>query len=128
MLPSKRFLLAVSLASVIPSCPSLVASPNAASQESDKTSGSNLLVRRFRLQNLALFVRVSAEEIEQRLAQNGLLPLVERPYDQAKVALIKDQIIAIYKEHGVAVVAESFLRPTSSPGYVEVVVEVRKQG
>lgn len=72
------------------------------------------------------FKRVSPEEITQRLTQKGLLPLIEQPYDQARLDLIKSEIKTIYKEKGITVHAESVLNSTSTPRYVEVFIEVYK--
>jgi hypothetical protein len=58
--------------------------------------------------------------------RDGLLPLVEQPYDQAKLNLVKNEIKKIYKEKGIAVGAESVLNSTSTPRYVEVFIEVYK--
>ncbi len=85
------------------------------------------MVRRFALHYNGSFKRVSPDEIGRRLTQKGLLPVVEKPYDQAKLNLIKEEIKKIYKERGIAVDAESVLNSTSSPRYVEVFIEVYKQ-
>jgi hypothetical protein len=62
------------------------------------------------------------------LTQKGLLPLVERPYDQAKVDLIKAEVIEIYREQGVAVGAYSVLEPAAGgPRAVRVTLEVYKR-
>jgi hypothetical protein len=71
--------------------------------------------------------RVSADEIEARLQKRGLLPLVEKPYDQAKVNLIKAEIIEIYKDYGTAVGADSSLEPTRDRRAVRILIEVYKQ-
>lgn len=84
------------------------------------------MIRRFALHYNGSFKRVSPDEIGQRLTQKGLLPLVEQPYDQAKLDLIKNEIKKIYKERGIAVGAESTLNATSTPLYVEVFIEIYK--
>lgn len=107
-------------------CPFLVAAQDADSQPSNKSSSTSLVVCRFALHYNGSFKRVSPDEIGQRLTQKGLLPLVEQPYDQAKLDLIKSEIKKIYKEKGIAVSAESVLNATSTPRYVEVFIEVYK--
>jgi hypothetical protein len=62
----------------------------------------------------------------QRLEQKGLFPLVEKPYDQSKVDLIKAEIIQIYREHGIAVGAYTALEPAGDPHAVKVTLEVYK--
>jgi D-alanine-D-alanine ligase-like ATP-grasp enzyme len=84
------------------------------------------MVRRFSLHYNGSFKRVSPDEIGQRLAEKGLLPLVELPYDQSKLNLVKNEIKKIYKEKGIAVDAESVLNSTNTPRYVEVFIEVYK--
>jgi hypothetical protein len=108
-------------------CPLLVAAQDTDSQPSNKSSGTSLMIRRFALHYNGSFKRVSPDEIGQRLTQKGLLPLVEQPYDQAKLDLVKNEIKKIYKEKGIAVSAESVLNSTSTPRYVEVFIEVYKQ-
>ncbi len=131
MLSSKRLLLPLTLACATLLCPSLAPAQNADSQQPNLTS-TNQVVRRWRLK---YFCRPetscpvespSFDEVDERLKQKGLLPLIERPYDQSKVDLLKCEIKEIYKENGVAVRLESYLRPSSSPGTVEVVIEVHK--
>ena len=85
------------------------------------------MVGRFALHYNGSFKRVSPDEIGHRLTEKGLFPLVEKPYDQAKLDLIKKEIKKIYKERGITVEAESVLNSTSSPRYVEVFIEVYKQ-
>ena len=127
MVSSKRLFLALALASTALSGPSFLAAQNADSQPSNKSSSTSLMVRRFALHYTGSFKRVSPDEIAQRLKQKGLFPLVEQPYDQAKLELIKNEIKKIYKEKGIAITAESVLNPTSTPRYVEVFIEVYKQ-
>jgi hypothetical protein len=62
-----------------------------------------------------------------RESTRSKLPLVEKPYDQAKVDLIKAEIIEIYKDHGTAVVADSSLEPTRDRRAVRILIEVYKQ-
>jgi hypothetical protein len=126
MVSSKRFLLALALALTTLSGPSFPAAQDADSQSSNKSS-SSLMVRRFALHYTGSFKKVSADEITQRLTQKGLFPVVEQPYDQAKLELIKNEIKRIYKEKGIAVIAESVLNSTNTPRYVEVFIEVYKQ-
>lgn len=84
------------------------------------------MVRRFALHYNGSFKRISPDEIGQRLSQKGLLPVVEQPYDQTRLDLIKNEIKKIYKEKGISVGAESVLNSTSTPRYVEVFIEVYK--
>ena len=126
MVSSKRLLLPLALACASLLCPFLVAAQDADSQPSNKSSGTSLMIRRFALHYNGSFKRVSPDEIGQRLTQKGLLPLVEQPYDQAKLDLVKNEIKKIYKEKGIAVSAESVLNSTSTPRYVEVFIEVYK--
>lgn len=130
MVSSRRLLvafLALTLAFPALSHPSFPAAQNADSQPSNKSSSTSLIVRRFALHYTGSFKKVSADEIAQRLTQKGLFPVVEQPYDQAKLELIKNEIKKIYKEKGIAVIAESVLNSTSTPRYVEVFIEVYKQ-
>jgi hypothetical protein len=126
MVSSKRLLLLLAVACLTLSCPLLVAAQDADSQQSNKSSSTGLMVRRFALHYNGSFKRVSPDEITQRLTQKGLLPLVEQPYDQTKLDLVKIEIKKIYKEKGIAVSAESVLNSTSTPRYVEVFIEVFK--
>jgi hypothetical protein len=125
MVSSKRLLLLLAVACLALSCP-LLAAQDADSQQSNKSSSTGLMVRRFALHYNGSFKRVSPDEITQRLTQKGLLPLVEQPYDQTKLDLVKSEIKKIYKEKGIAVGAESVLNSTSTPRYVEVFIEVFK--
>jgi|SRR5277367_3627718 len=130
MVSSRRLLLAfLALMLVFPalSGPSFLAAQDADPQSSHKSSSTSLMVRRFALHYTGSFKKVSADEIAQRLTQKGLFPVVEQPYDQAKLELIKNEIKRIYKEKGIAVVAESVLNATNTPRYVEVFIEVYKQ-
>jgi hypothetical protein len=103
-----------------------VAAQDADSQQSNKSSAASLMVRRFVLHYNGSFKRVSPDEIGQRLSQKGLLPVVEQPYDQTRLDLIKNEIKKIYKEKGISVSTESVLNATSTPRYVEVFIEVYK--
>lgn len=125
MVSSKRLLLLLALACTILLCPAVVAAQDDRAQRSNKNSTS-LMVRRFSLHYNGSFKRVSPDEIGQRLAEKGLLPLVEQPYDQVKLNLVKNEIKKIYKEKGIAVGAESVLNSTDTPRYVEVFIEVYK--
>jgi len=126
MVSSKRLLVPLALACMALLCPLLVVAQDDGAQKSNKSSSTSLMVRRFSLHYNGSFKRVSPDEIGQRLAEKGLLPLVEQPYDQAKLNLVKNEIIKIYKEKGIAVGAESVLNSTSTPRYVEVSIEVYK--
>jgi hypothetical protein len=126
MVSSKRLLFLSAVACLTLSCPLLAAAQDTDSQLSNKSSGTGLMVRRFALHYNGSFKRVSPEEITQRLTQKGLLPLVEQPYDQAKLDLVKNEIKKIYREKGIAISAESVLNSTSTPRYVEVFIEVYK--
>jgi hypothetical protein len=126
MVSSNRLLLLLAVVCLTLSCPLLAAAQDADSQQSNKSSSTGLMVRRFALHYNGSFKRVSPDEITQRLSQKGLLPLVEQPYDQTKLDLVKIEIKKIYKEKGIAVSAESVLNSTSTPRYVEVFIEVFK--
>jgi hypothetical protein len=126
MVSSRRLFLPLVLACAALSCPMLVAAQDADSQQPNKSSSGSLMVRRFALHYNGGFKTVSPDEIGHRLKQKGLLPVVEQPYDQAKLNLIKSEIKKIYKEKGIAVDAESVLNSTSTPRYVEVFIEVYK--
>jgi hypothetical protein len=126
MVSSKRLLVPLALACTALLWPLLVVAQDDGAQKPNKSSSTNLMVRRFSLQYNGSFKRVSPDEIGQRLAEKGLLPLVEQPYDQAKLNLVKNEIKKIYKEKGIAVGAESVLKSTSTPRYVEVFIEVYK--
>ena len=125
MLSSKRFLL-ISLACITLLCPSLAETQSGDSQRPNQTSTS-LRVRTFRFKGLSSVDKPSCDEVYERLTQRGFLPLVEKPYDQAKVDLIKEEVKEIYRENGIAVDVESSLRPTSSPRAVEIFIDVHKQ-
>ncbi|MGB2672889.1 MAG: hypothetical protein WAO11_19430 [Candidatus Acidiferrum sp.] len=127
MVSSKRFVVPLALACMALLCPPLVAAQGSNFQQSNQNRSASLMVRKFALHNNGSFKRVPADEIGHRLTQKGLLPLVEKPYDQAKLNLIKKEIKKIYEEKGITVDAESVLNSTSSPRYVEVLIEVYKQ-
>jgi hypothetical protein len=126
LVPTTRLLLPLALACIALTCPSLAAAQDADSQQSNKSSATSLMVRRFVLHYNGSFKRVSPDEIGQRLSQKGLLPVVEQPYDQPRLDLIKNEIKKIYKEKGISVCAESVLNSTSTPRYVEVFIEIYK--
>jgi hypothetical protein len=126
MVSSKRLLVPLVLASTALLWPPLVVAQDDSAQKSNKSSSTSLMVRRFSLHYNGSFKRVSPDEIGQRLAEKGLLPLVEQPYDQTKLNLVKNEIKRIYKEKGIAVGAESVLNSTNTPRYVEVFIEVYK--
>ena len=126
MVSSKRLLVPLVLACTALLWPPLVVAQYDSAQKSNKSSSTSLMVRRFSLHYNGSFKRVSPDEIGQRLAEKGLLPLVEQPYDQAKLNLVKNEIKNIYKEKGIAVGAESVLNSTNTPRYVEVFIEVYK--
>ena len=126
MVSSKRLLVPLVLASTALLWPPLVVAQDDSAQKSNKSSSTSLMVRRFSLHYNGSFKRVSPDEIGQRLAEKGLLPLVEQPYDQTKLNLVKNEIKKIYKEKGIAVGAESVLNSTNTPRYVEVFIEVYK--
>jgi hypothetical protein len=111
MLSSKRLFLSFALAFSTLLCPFFASAQNVDSQQPKQTS-ANQRVRSFGVKYLGSFERVSPDEIEARLRKKGLLPLVEKPYDQAKVDLIKAEIIEIYKDYGITVGADSSLEPT----------------
>jgi hypothetical protein len=123
---SSRLLLPLAFACIALTCPSRAAAQDADSQQSNKSSATSLMVRRFALHYNGSFKRISPDEIGQRLTQKGLLPVVEQPYDQSRLDLIKNEIKKIYKEKGISVGAESVLNSTSTPRYVEVFIEVYK--
>jgi hypothetical protein len=62
------------------------------SQQSTQTSASQR-VRSFGVKYLGWFERVSPDEIDSRLQKKGLLPVVEKPYDQVRVDSIKAEIV-----------------------------------
>lgn len=126
MVSSKRLLLPLALACTTLTCPLLGAAQDTDSQPTNKSTSTRLIVCKFALHYNGSFKRVSPDEIGQRLTQKGLLPLIEHPYDQAKLNLVKNEIKKIYKEKGIAVDAESVLNSTSTPRYVEVLIEVYK--
>ena len=126
MVSSKRLLLPLALACTTLTCPLLGTAQDTDSQNANKSTSKSLIVRKFALHYNGSFKRVSPDEIGQRLTLKGLLPLIEQPYDQAKLDLIKNEIKKIYKEKGIAVDAESVLNSTSTPRYVEVLIEVYK--
>ena len=126
MVSSKRVLVPLVLACTALLWPPLVVAQDDGAQKSNKSSSTSLMVRRFSLHYNGSFKRVSPDEIGQRLAEKGLLPLVEQPYDQTKLNLVKNEIKKIYKEKGIAVGAESVLNSTNTPRYVEVFIEVYK--
>jgi hypothetical protein len=126
MLSSKRLLLSLALAFSTLLCPLLASAQNVDSQQSKQTSASQR-VRSFAVKCLGSFERVPPDEIESRLQKKGLLPLVEKPYDQAKVDLIKTEIIEIYKDYGIAVGADSSFEPTRDLLAVRILIEVYKQ-
>ena len=126
MVSSKRLLVPLVLACTALLWPLLVVAQDDGAQKANKNSSTSLIVRRFSLHYNGSFKRVSPDEIGQRLAEKGLLPLVEQPYDQAKLNLVKNEIKKIYKEKGIAVGAESVLNSTNTPRYVEVFIEVYK--
>jgi hypothetical protein len=88
---------------------------------------ANQHVHSFAVKCLGSFERVPPDEIESRLRKKRLLPPVEKPYDPAKVDLIKTEIIEIYKDYGIAVGADSSLEPTRDLLAVRILIEVYKQ-
>jgi hypothetical protein len=126
MVSSTRLLFPLVFACIALSFPPLGAAQDADSQQSNKSSATSLMVRRFVLHYNGSFKRISPDEIGQRLSQKGLLPVVEQPYDQTRLDLIKNEIKKIYKEKGISVSTESVLNSTSTPRYVEVFIEVYK--
>jgi hypothetical protein len=126
MVSSRRLLLSLALACTTLTCPLLGAAQESDPQPTNKSTSTRLIVRKFALHYNGSFKRVSPDEIGQRLTQKGLLPLIEQPYDQAKLNLVKNEIKKIYKEKGIDVGAESVLNSTSTPRYVEVLIEVYK--
>ena len=123
MLSSKRPLLPLALVCGTLWCASVVA----VAQKGDAPPKATLHVRALVFHYLGTFKRVPPDDIGVRLTQKGLLPVVERPYDQAKVDLIKAEVIEIYKEHGIAVGAYSALEPAGGgPRAVRVILEVYK--
>jgi hypothetical protein len=131
MIFSQRLLLPLALAFTTLSCLLPGAAQDATqdpdSQRSNKNSSTRLIVRKFSLHYTGSFKKISPDEIAQRLTQKGFLPILEQPYDQAKLELIKNEIKKLYQERGIAVGAQSVLNSTSTPRYVEVLIEVYKQ-
>jgi hypothetical protein len=127
MLSSKRPLIPLALVCATLLCASVVAVGQNGNSPLPDPPKTRLHVRAFIFHYAGAFKRVSPDDIGERLAQKGLLPVVERPYDQAKVNLIKAEVIEIYKEHGVAVGAYSALEPAGGgPRAVRVTLEVYK--
>ena len=83
-------------------CPFLASAQNVDSQQPKQTRAIQR-VRSFGVKHLGSFEKVQPDEIESRLRKKGLLPLVEKPYDQAKVDTIQTEIIGIYRDYGIAV-------------------------
>jgi hypothetical protein len=108
-------------------CASVVAAAQKGDASLPAPPKATLHVRALVFHYLGTFKRVSPDDIGVRLTQKGLLPVVERPYDQAKVDLIKAEVIEIYREHGIAVGAYSALEPAGGgPRAVRVILEVYK--
>jgi hypothetical protein len=127
MLSSKRPLLPLALVCATLWCAAVVAGAQNGNSPLPDPPKSKLHVRALVFHYLGTFKRVSPDDIGERLARKGLLPVVERPYDQARVDLIKAEVIEIYKEHGVAVGAYSALEPAGGgPRAVRVILEVYK--
>ncbi len=122
---SKRLLLPLALACSAPLLPSFAKAQSAESQSPVRINAS-LHVRAFVCHYRGSFKRISPDEMGHRLEQKGLLPVVEKPYDQSKVDLIKAEIIQIYREHGIAVGAYTALEPAAGPLAVKVTLEVYK--
>jgi hypothetical protein len=80
MLSSNRVLLSLALASSALLSLPISSAQNAESQQSTPVSASQR-VRSFGVKYLGSFERVSPDEIESRLKNKGLLPLIERPYE-----------------------------------------------
>jgi hypothetical protein len=103
MLSSKRLFLSFALDFSIMLCPFLTSAQNVDSQQPKQTS-TNQRVRSFGVKYLGSFERVSPDAVESRLQKKGLLPLVEKPYDQTKVDLIQGrdhrdlQRLEVYKQ------------------------------
>ena len=106
---SQRLLLSLALAFSTLLCPVLASAQNVDSQR-PKQSSAIQRARSSAVKCLVAFERVPPGEIESPLQKNGLLHLVET-YDQAKVDLIKAEIIEIYRDYGIAVGADSSLEP-----------------
>ena len=124
---SKRPITPLALLCATLLCASVVANAQDGNSPLPDPPRPRLHVRAFVFHYAGVFKRVSPDDIGVRLAQKGLLPVVERPYDQAKVDLIKAEVIEIYKEHGVAVGAYSALEPAGGgPRAVRVTLEVFK--
>ena len=128
MLSSKRPLLPLALVCGTLWCASVVAVAQKGDAPLPAPPKATLHVRALVFHYLGTFKRVPPDDIGVRLTQEkGLLPVVERPYDQAKVDLIKAEVRVIYKEHGIAVGAYSALEPAGGgPRAVRVILEVYK--
>ena len=123
---SQRLLLSLALAFSTLLCPVLASAQNVDSQR-PKQSSAIQRARSSAVKCLVAFERVPPGEIESPLQKNGLLHLVEKTYDQAKVDLIKAEIIEIYRDYGIVVGAYSALEPASSLRAVRIVLEVYKK-
>src|ERR1700688_1880317 len=98
MVSPKRLLVPLALACTTLLCPLFVAAQDDGAQKSNKSSSTSLMVRRFSLHYNGSFKRVSPDEIGQRLAEKGLLSLVEQPYPQAKLDLAKNKTKKVKKK------------------------------
>jgi hypothetical protein len=123
---SQRLLLSLALAFSTLLCPVLASAQNVDSHR-PKQSSAIQRARSSAVKCLVAFERVPPGEIESPLQKNGLLHLVEKTYDQAKVDLIKAEIIEIYRDYRIAVGADSSLEPTRDLLAVRILIEVYNQ-
>lgn len=125
MLSSKCLLLSLGLACLPLWCPSATPAQSADLPQQNQHS-TRLHVRSFVCHYYGSFKRVSPDEMGQRLQEKGLLPVIEKPYDQAQVDLIKTEIVQLYKEHGITVGAYSAIEPANGPRAVRITLEIYK--
>ena len=115
MLSSKRLFLSLGLAFSTLLCPFLkMWIPSSPS----KPARSQFRGKVSRLVRKSLSGRVSISTPEERAASPS-----RKTYDQAKVDLIKAEIIEIYKDCGTAVGADSSLEPTRDRRAVRILIE-----
>jgi hypothetical protein len=99
----------------------------ASAQQTDESTAAHPLIRRFSIRNLGSFEKIDPAEIQQRLREQGLLPAVEKPYDQETVDEMATAIREIYQERGIDVAVDAVVRPTRSPRYVLLSLTIRKK-
>jgi hypothetical protein len=99
----------------------------ASAQQTDDPTAAHPLIRRFSIRNLGSFEKIDPAEIQQRLRDQGLLPAVEKPYDQETVDEMAAAIREMYQERGIDVAVDAIVQPTRSPRYVLLSLTIRKK-